>query len=121
VYLQQGVSAMPYHNFQAQCETFLKLLNELPKTENEHINTLTKRYVEQNLAILNEIMQISIDHLKQIKIAESAKELVNVQVNLTNEISKKLLLSAQRFIDASLDANIAYHNDLLKACDLATD
>jgi hypothetical protein len=112
---------MPNQNFQINCETFLKLLKELPQSANTHVHTLKQRSIEQNLMILNDILHISIEHLKQLKMAESAKDVVNTQVQLTNEISRKLLLSAQRFLDASLDNNIAYHNDQLKACDLSTD
>ena len=71
--------------------------------------------------ILNDIFTTSIDNLKRLQTAKSSNDVICTQARFTNEISKKLALSAQRFLNASL-GHIADYNEWLKAhCDLSTD
>lgn len=112
---------MPYQEFQNNWKNFSDLIDTLPKTDDEQINTLVKRYVEQNLIILNDVFATSIENMKRLQTATSANDVICTQARFTNEISKKLSLSTQRFLNASL-GHIADYNEWLKAhCDLATD
>lgn len=112
---------MPYEAFQENWKTFSDLVDTLPKKQNEQMRALTERYIEQNLMILNEVMATSIENLKRLQHAKSSNEIICAQAKLTNDLSKKLSLSAQRFLNASL-GHIADYNDWLKAhCDFATD
>ena len=111
---------MPYKEFQENWNTFLKLLEQLPDAKDEQVKTLIKRYTEQNLMILNDVFAISIDNFKKLQTAQTAEDIIRIQVSLTNDISKKLSLSAQRFLNASL-GNISHYNEWLKGCDFATD
>lgn len=112
---------MPYQEFQENWTIFSKLVEQLPKSNSDQINILIKRYIEQNVSILNEIFATSIDNLKKLETAKTPEEIICVQARFTNEINKKLALFAQRFLNASL-GHIADYNEWLKAhCDLATD
>jgi hypothetical protein len=112
---------MPYQEFQENWERFSKLINELPNNQNEQLNTLTKRYIEQNLAILNDVFHASIENLQKLQHAKTTNDIICTQARFTHDISQKLSLSAQRFLNASL-GHIADYNEWLKAhCDLATD
>lgn len=112
---------MPYQEFQDNWKAFSDLIDNLPATDNEQINTLMTRYVEQNLIILNDVFATSIENLKRLQKAQTANDVICTQARFTNEISKRLSLSTQRFLNASL-GHIADYNEWLKAhCDLATD
>lgn len=112
---------MSYQEFQDNLKLFCDLLEQQPITHDEQINTLIKRYIEQNLIVLNDVFSTSIDNLKRLQKAKTPNDIICTQARFTNEISKKLSLSAQRFLNASL-GHIADYNEWLKAhCDLATD
>ena len=112
---------MPHKEFQENWKIFSKLIDELSSTKDDQINTLIKRYVEQNLIILNDVFSTSIENLERLKKADSANDIICIQARFTNEITKKLSQSTQRFLNASL-GHIADYNEWLKAhCDLATD
>lgn len=112
---------MPYKQFQENWKLFSDLIDKLPKSNDETMNALLERYVEQNLMIFNDMFATSIDNLKKLEKAKSPNDIICAQARFTNEISKKLSLSAQRFLNASL-GHIADYNEWLKAhCDLATD
>ncbi|OGT43241.1 MAG: hypothetical protein A3F42_07775 [Gammaproteobacteria bacterium RIFCSPHIGHO2_12_FULL_37_34] len=112
---------MPYQEFHENWKLFSKLIDQLPKSQDEQINVLINRYIEQNVSILNEIFATSIDNLKLLQKAQSPTDIICAQARFTNEINKKLALSAQRFLNASL-GHISDYNEWLKAhCDLATD
>ncbi|EKD70918.1 MAG: hypothetical protein ACD_46C00328G0002 [uncultured bacterium] len=112
---------MPYQEFQNNWKRFSDLINNLPNLEDPQLNALVKRYIEQNLIILNDVFTTSIDNLNRLQKAKTANEIICTQARFTNEISKKLSQSAQRFLNASL-GHIADYNEWLKAhCDLATD
>lgn len=112
---------MPYQEFQDNWKAFSDLIDNLPNTDNEQIKTLMNRYVEQNLIILNDVFATSIENLKRLQKAQTANDVICTQARFTNEISKRLSLSTQRFLNASL-GHIADYNEWLKAhCDLATD
>src|SRR5690242_6240130 len=112
---------MPYQEFQENWKLFSELIDKLPSNEDEQINNLIKRYIEQNLIILNDVFSTSIENMERLQKAKSANDIICMQARFTNEISKKLALSTQRFLNASL-GHIADYNEWLKAhCDLATD
>lgn len=112
---------MPYQEFKDNWKTFSDLVNSLPKSNDEQINNLITQYIEQNLIILNDVFSASIDNLNRLKTAKSANDVICTQARFANEVSKKLSLSTQRFLNASL-GKIADYNEWLKAhCDLATD
>jgi len=106
---------------QENWQVFLKSLEENPSLQDEQINTFVKRYMEQNVAILNDVMTTSVENLKKLQDAKSINDVICTQARFTNELTKKLTLSAQRFLNASL-GHITDYNEWLKAhCDLATD
>lgn len=112
---------MPFKEFQRNLQAFSDLINETPNTRNEQLDTLMKRYIEQNLVVMNDVFTTSIENLKRLQNAKNPNDVICIQARFTNEISKKLTLSAQRFLNASL-GHIADYNEWLKAhCDLATD
>ncbi|VVC77272.1 hypothetical protein AQUSIP_25990 [Aquicella siphonis] len=112
---------MPYQEFQENWRIFSELIDQIPHIENEQIKTLIKQYIEQNLIILNDVFTTSIDNLKSLQNAKTVNDVICTQARFTNEVSKKLSLSTQRFINTSL-GHIADYNEWLKAhCDLATD
>jgi hypothetical protein len=112
---------MSYQEFHENWQIFTALLDQFPQANDEQMTMLTKRYIEQNVLVLNDVIASSIDHLKKLQQAKTANDIICLQARFTNEISKKLSLSAQRFLNASL-GHIADYNEWLKShCDLATD
>lgn len=112
---------MAIKEFQQNYQTFSDLINQVHQSNDEQLDILIKRYVEQNLVILNDVFTTSIENLKRLQKAQAPNDVICIQARFTNEISKKLTLSAQRFLNASL-GHIADYNEWLRAhCDLATD
>lgn len=112
---------MSHQEFQNYWKELSNLLGQLPHTSDEQLSMLIKRYNEQNILFLNDVMSTSIDNLKRLQKAKSPNDIICTQARFTNEINKKLTLSAQRFLNASL-GHIADYNEWLKEhCDLATD
>ena len=112
---------MPYQDFQENWEQLLKLITQSPQVQDERMNVLIKRCVEQNLTILNDIVAASIDHLKKLEKAKSANDVICTQAKFAADINTKLSKATQRFLNASL-GDIADYNEWLKShCDLATD
>lgn len=112
---------MPYQEFQENWKIFSELIDKIPAGDNEQIQNLTQSYIEQNLIILNDIFATSIENLKRLQKAKTTNDVICTQARFTNDISKKLSLSTQRFLNTSL-GHIADYNEWLKAhCDLATD
>lgn len=112
---------MPYQEFKDNWRILSDLIEQIPAMENEQMSNLSKQYLEQNIIILNDVFATSINNLKQLQQAKSVNDVICIQARFTNEISKKLSLSTQRFLNTSL-AHISDYNEWLKAhCDLATD
>ena len=112
---------MPYQEFQENLKIYSELINQAPAIENEQMSILIKQYIEQNLIVLNEVFTTSIENMKRLQKAQTTNDIICTQARFTNEIGKKLSLSTQRFLNASL-GHIADYNEWLKAhCDLATD
>lgn len=112
---------MPYQEFQENWRMFSELIDKIPTGDNEQVNNLTKSYIEQNLIILNDIFATSIENLNRLQKAKTTNDVICTQARFTNDISKKLSISTQRFLNTSL-GHIADYNEWLKAhCDLATD
>lgn len=112
---------MPYQEFQENWKAFIELIDKLPKNQNEQIQELTKRYIEQNIIVLNDVFSTSIENLKRLQKAKTPNDVICTQARFTSELTGKLSLSAQRFLNASL-GNISDYNEWLKKhCDLATD
>ena len=112
---------MPYQEFQENWKTFSELIDQLDLSDDDQTSALIKRYIEQNLMIMNDVFATSIENLKRLQKARTSNDVICIQARFTNDVSKKLSLSAQRFLNASL-GHIADYNEWLKAhCDLATD
>lgn len=112
---------MPYQDLEKNWETLRALISELPQHQHEALAVLSKRYIEQNLAVVNDVLVTSIEHLQQLNKVKTPNDIICTQARFSNELSKKLNLSAQRFLNASL-GQIADYNEWLKAhCDLSTD
>ena len=111
---------MSLNEFQQNCQLFTEMVQQL-QVPNEKLALLVTRYVEQNITVLNDVFVSSINNLKHLQNAKTANDIICTQARLTNDISNKLTLSAQRFLNASL-GHIADYNEWLKAhCDLSTD
>jgi hypothetical protein len=112
---------MLYQEFNENWKTFSDLIDKLPTNEDEKTNALLHHYIEQNIILLNDVFSISIAHLKKLQKAKTANDIICTQARFTNEISKNLSLSTQRFLNSSL-GQIADYNEWLKEhCDFATD
>jgi hypothetical protein len=112
---------MPYQEFKDNLRAFSDLIDNIPTLDNEQLSHLIKSYAEQNILIMNDIFNASIENLKRLHQAKTSEDIICTQARFTNEIRKKLSLSTQRFLNASL-GHIADYNEWLKAhCDLATD
>ncbi len=112
---------MPYQQLQKNWKIFSDLINELPNTDDDHMNRVIKSYVEQNLTTLNDIFALSIDQLRHLQNKRSVNHVICAQAKLTYDMSQKLSQVAQRFLHTSLD-NITDYNEWLKnRTDLATD
>ncbi|MBX3709159.1 MAG: hypothetical protein KIT56_04020 [Gammaproteobacteria bacterium] len=112
---------MSYQEFQDNWRIFSEFIEKIPTNENDPMNNLIRQYINQNLILLNEVFTTSIEHLTQLQKAKSTHDIICTQAKFTNEISKKLSLSTQWFLNTSL-GHIADYNEWLKAhCDLATD
>lgn len=112
---------MPYKEFHENFRLFSELIDHIPKIDNEQVNNLVKSYTDQNIMVLNDILTTSIENLKRLQQAKNSDDIICTQARFANEITKKLTLSTQRFLNASL-GHIADYNEWLKAhCDLATD
>lgn len=112
---------MSHQTLEALWKNFSALINQPPATPNESINTLMKHYINQNIIILNEVLSSSIDHLHQLQQASSLNDIICMQARLASELSKKLSLSSQRFLESSLGHRQDYNEWLKAHCDLATD
>ena len=100
---------------------FTQIIQDPLQAKDELTTALVKRYSEQNIEILNDVLVSSIDHLKRLQKVKSLNDVVCTQARLTDEIGKKLMKAAQKFFNSSL-GNVSDYNEWLKAhCDLATD
>lgn len=112
---------MSYQEFQDNWKILLELIDNIPVVENEQMNNLVKSYIAQNQILLNDVLTSSIDNLKRLQKAKTTNDIICTQARFSQEISKKLSLSTQRFLNTSL-GHIADYNEWLKAhCDLSTD
>src|SRR5579864_8356190 len=104
---------MPYQEFQQNWKAFSELIDKLSASNDDQLNGLIKRYIEQNIMVLNDVFSTSIDNLNRLQKAKTPNDIICTQARFTNEITKKLSLSAQRFLNASL-GHIADYNEWLK-------
>lgn len=112
---------MPFQTFQENWKIFSDLINQFSTSDDPQIQALMNRYIEQNIILFNEIFQTSIDNLKRLQKAKTANDIICTQARFSHELSQKISLSTQRFLNASL-GHIADYNEWLKShCDLATD
>jgi hypothetical protein len=111
---------MPYQDFQDNLVAFTNLIEKLNQNNHAH-NLLINQYIDQNLTVLNDIFATSIKHLEQLQHAKNPNDVICTQARFTSEMSRKLTISTQQFLNHSL-GQMADYNDWLKAhCDLATD
>lgn len=112
---------MPVQQFQENWKLFSDLIANLPKTSDENMNILIKCYIDQIVTVLNEIFSMSIENLQRLQNAKNTNEIICMHAKFTNDVSKNLTLSAQRFLNSTL-GHIADYNEWLKLhCDFATD
>jgi hypothetical protein len=109
---------MSHQAFQENWKVFSQLIEHLSVNQNEQQQALLSRYIEQNMMILNDILTTSIDNLKRLEKAKTANDIICTQARLTNEMTKILSLSAQRFLNASLGNISDYNAWLQEHCDL---
>jgi hypothetical protein len=112
---------MSFESYQKNWQEFLILLQKIPASSNESLSTLIENYKEQNLSFLNEVFAASVENLKKLQNAKSTNEVICTQARFSHEITQKLALSTQRFLNTSL-GQVDDYNEWLKAhCDAATD
>jgi hypothetical protein len=113
--------AVQYKEILENWEQFMKMIEHPTDIQYELIATMVKRYSDQNIEIVNEVLASSIEHLTRLKNVKTMNDVVCVQARLTDDINKKLVKTAQKFFDTSL-GSLTDYNEWLKAhCDLATD
>lgn len=112
---------MHYKEFQENLRLFSEIIEKLSHTHEQQTAKLVKRYIDQNLIILNDIIATSIDNFKALQKIKNPAEMIYIQTKLTQDLNKKLTQSTQYLLNVSLD-QIADYNEWLKAhCDFATD
>ena len=112
---------MIHQKFQKNCTHFSKLIDELSNEVNNPLTTSVKRYVDQNIFILNDVLDTSIDYLMKLQTAQSTQDVIAIQARFANDITKRLCIASQRFLNTSLE-HVSDYNEWLKLhCDLATD
>ncbi len=110
-----------YDELMQNWQRFTQIIQAPTQAKDELTANMVKRYAEQNIEILNEVLVSSIDHLKHLQKVKSLNDVICMQARLTDEIGKKLMKTAQAFFNTSL-GNVSDYNEWLKAhCDLATD
>lgn len=112
---------MSYREFQKNVRTFAELINQVPAIQDEHLKMMINNYIEQNTALVNEMLTISIDNLQKLQKAKSAGDIVSIQAKFTNDIGKNVSYSTQRFLNASLGQIAGYNQWLKERCDIATN
>lgn len=116
----QGGSVV-MNEFKKNVEIFCQLVDSLPRTQNDKMNALISGYIEQNLMIINEMLITTIENMQRLQHAKTTNDVICMHAKFTNDISKQLNLSAQRFMNTTL-GHISDYNEWLKLhCDLATD
>ncbi len=100
----------------------LEELLQKPLANKDKVTTeMIKRYSDQNLDIINEVLLSSIDHLHRLHKTQSLNDIICVQARLSDEIGKKVVKATQQFFNASLH-QVSDYNEWLRAhCDFATD
>lgn len=112
---------MPYQEFEANLKLFLKVIKALPNKQNTQVSNLLKRYIDQNLMVLNDVFSISIDHLNKLEQSQNVNEIICTQALFMNEINQKLTLISRRFLNESIGAMHDHDEWLKKHCDFSTD
>jgi len=111
---------MKYQELTDNWHAFTQLVNQT-SGQDELTQSIVKRYADLNIEILNNVLACSINHLKKLQKIKSTNDVICMQAKLTTELSKKLMQSAQGFLNSSL-GNVSDYNEWLKVhCDLATD
>lgn len=112
---------MSHQDFEKNIQIFLDLTRQQSKQTNTPVDILRHQYIEQNLHLMNDILQICIDNLKKLEKTQSTNDIICNHAKLTNELNKKVSQSNQQFLDLTI-GQMGDHNEWLKAhCDLATD
>ena len=110
-----------YKELMQNWERFVQMIQNPAQAHDELTSSLIKRYSEQNIEILNEVLVSSIEHLKHLQKAKSFNDVICTQARLSDEIGKKMMTGAQKFFNTSLH-NVSDYNEWLKThCDFATD
>jgi hypothetical protein len=113
---------MPYSEFQANWELFSRLVDQVPVSQDEHINALAQLYIKQNIILLNDVFSVSLNKLKKLQNAKSPNDIICAQARFANEINKRISLTTQNFLNTSLGQSIGDYDKWLQAhCDLSTD
>ncbi|MBX3709502.1 MAG: hypothetical protein KIT56_08830 [Gammaproteobacteria bacterium] len=113
---------MPHLELQNNCDNFLKLIKEYSISEDKNSNFLHQNYIRQNIALLNDILLVSLNHLKKLQEVNSANDVICTQARFSNEINKKISFMSQNFLTNSLRNVTTDYDEWLRAhCDLATD
>ena len=100
-------------------ETFIAMVQKTTSVNDEATAVLVKRYTDQNVEIINDVLVSSIEQLQRLQKVKSMNDIICTQARLTDEIGKKLMHIAKKFFNESLN-NVSDYNAWLKThCDLA--
>lgn len=112
---------MTYEELQNNWKTFLNTIQQIPVNGNENLQKMFNLYIEHNFSILNDILSLSIDHLKKLPEINTVNNIICHQAKLIHAINKKLTQGTEHFLDATM-IDIGDYNEWLKNhCDFATD
>lgn len=113
---------MTYSELLMNWDSFSKLINKTPISQDVNINALIQNYINQNVMFINDILLVSLSNLKKIQNAKSTNDCISIQSQFNYDIHKKISYASQYFLNASIRNNIAYDDEWLRAhCDMATD
>jgi hypothetical protein len=112
---------MPYQQFAENYQTFSHLIDELKTKKSQSLDLLISAFMKQNVILLNNILQNSIDHLEKLNRANSMGEAILAETQFIQSMNKVLNESTQQLLDISLEKIGDVNEQLISQCDLATD
>lgn len=112
---------MPYLELKTHFETFSKLINQIPASRNKHMEILVHLYVKQIIALLNDIILISLKMIKQLCQEIAANNMISLQLQFIHDIQSKLSTMQNCMLPLMGKHTLDYDEWLQAHCDLATD
>ncbi len=93
--------AMQYQDFMEKWAELVKSFPSLEAKPDAHENKamaeLIRRYTEQNLEVLNDIVSCNMDYLRKLNKVKSPEEISLLNSQLVTELGTKMMFNSQRF------------------------